>query len=92
MTSAQELTKPESNTPASLVKLIFLKEPATPKLWAHSTATSFQENGTVIVMKFTVNISMIKDEENNKSATATKTLYNIKEPINPKRRQYAIST
>ena len=77
MTSAQELTKPGSNTPASLVRLTSLKELATPKLWAHSTATSFQENGTVIVMKFTVNISMTKNEELNKSATATKALYNI---------------
>tara|TARA_R110000796_G_scaffold240970_1_gene362241 strand:+ start:436 stop:669 length:234 start_codon:yes stop_codon:yes gene_type:complete len=77
MTSAQELTKPRRNMSASLVRLTSLKELATPKLWEPSTATSFQENGTVIVMKFTVNISMIKDEENNKSATATKALYNI---------------
>ena len=77
MTSAQELTKPGSNTPASLVMLTSLKELATPKLWAHSTATSFQENGTVTVMKLTVNISMTKTEELNKSATAPKALYNI---------------
>jgi hypothetical protein len=77
MTSAQELTKPGSNTPASLARLTSLKELATPKLWAHSTATSFQENGTVIVTKFTSNISMTKTEKLNTSATAPKALYNI---------------
>jgi len=77
MTSAQELTKPGSNTPASLARLTSLKELSTPKLWEPSTATSFQENGTVTVMKLTVNISMTKTEELNKSATAPKALYNI---------------